>query len=92
MARVDYSAAWVDLGELIASRPGWGSKALAEEMAKIAAANRVGENLWEQALRIYEGELTLGLKPPEASSSEPGGKPSGLVASPRPIEAAANGR
>lgn len=86
MSRVDYEAAWVELGELIASREGWGAKVLAQEMAKVAAAHRVGESFLERGLRIYGGELKLVAQPTEQSSSGPGGKPTVSAAGSRPIE------
>lgn len=82
MARVDYEQAWVELGELIASRDGWGSKALTLEMAKLAASHRISETFLERALRIYGGQVTLVVDSPEASSSDPGGTPIGLATIP----------
>lgn len=53
MPVVDYEAAWIELLDLVVSRPGWGSSTLAAEAASIAARHRVPESLVERVMRLY---------------------------------------
>jgi hypothetical protein len=66
----DYEAAWVELGELIQSREGWGSKTLAAEMAAVLARHRVSEGTIERILRLHGGQIAVVMSTPEAPASD----------------------
>lgn len=75
----DYEAAWVELGALVASREGWGSKTLSAEMAKILAKYRVSETQVERVLRLYGGSVSVVMSTSEASAYGTGGNDEAVV-------------
>lgn len=55
---VDYESAWIALQERIASKPQHGRAGLLEDMARIAAENRVPEGEKARLLRLYGVETS----------------------------------
>jgi hypothetical protein len=49
----DAEAAWADLAEVIASRPGWGPDALLAQMRKLETKHRVTEGLFGRFVRLF---------------------------------------
>lgn len=73
MALADYEAAWLELGEVVASREGWGAKALAAEMQKVLARHQIPEGHVERLLRLYGGRVSIVIETPEAPASDGNG-------------------
>lgn len=64
MGRVDYEAAWTELGAEIAEKPSHGRADLLQAMAQIAADNVVEEDLLQTAARL-NGRVVIHQKGPE---------------------------
>jgi hypothetical protein len=63
MAHVDFELAWVDLGDRLRAKPGWGAKELHELMAEVAAAHRLPENFVQQIVRLYGDSIHISITP-----------------------------
>lgn len=83
MAHIDYEAAWHDLAAVIVDRPtGWGTRALAAEMIRVAAKHRVSETFLERSLRMYGGTLTLAAPTAEVPSNDAPGNAARIASVP----------
>jgi hypothetical protein len=71
VARTDYEAAWIELGDRLRAKPGWGAKELHELMAEVVAKHRLPENFVQQIVRLYGDSVHLSITT-ETGTTVPG--------------------